>query len=109
MKLRVPNIKIPHIPRFVRNKYVLTLIFFVLWLVLFDRNSFIEKAENRRKLEQLEKEKEYYLQKISIDAERLRDVKSSKENLEKFARERYFMKKDNEDVFLIVEASDDEE
>jgi cell division protein FtsB len=54
-----------------------------------------------RKIHNLEKEKEYYLQKIENDRNRLKELQTNSENLEKFAREQYYMKKPNEDIFVI--------
>lgn len=54
-------------------------------------------------MRQLEKDKAYYEKKIIEDSQRLKELKTNKENLEKFAREQYLMKRDNEDVFVIVD------
>ncbi len=86
-----------------KNKYFLTLVAFFIWLLIFDQNNLIDRANNIHKLHQLEKEKKYYLQKIKQDNKRLNELKTDKKNLEKFAREQYLMKKDNEDVFVIVD------
>jgi cell division protein FtsB len=56
-----------------------------------------------KKLRQLEKEKEYYLNKIKEDQQRIFELTSDSDDLEKFAREKYLMKKDNEDVFIVVQ------
>lgn len=86
-----------------KNKYFLTLVAFFIWLLIFDQNNLIDRANNIHKLHQLEKEKKYYLQKIKQDNKRMNELKTDKKNLEKFAREQYLMKKDNEDVFVIVD------
>ena len=86
-----------------KNKYFLTLVVFSFWLLIFDQNNLIDRAANIHKLHQLEKEKTYYLQKIEQDNKRMNELKTDKKNLEKFAREQYLMKKDNEDVFVIVD------
>ena len=84
-----------------RNKYSLTLIGFFVWLVFFDSNSLIERAFNLRKGHHLEKDKVFYEEKITEDRAKLEELKSNPENLEKFAREQYLMKNDNEDIFII--------
>lgn len=84
-----------------KNKYVLTLIIFFLWILLFDRNNLIERHRNLKKLHQLEKEKKDYIERIRKDKKQLEELKSSNENLEKFAREQYFMKKEDEVIFII--------
>ena len=86
-----------------RNKYSITLILFFAWLVFFDSNSLIERAIQLRKVHQLERDKMYYEEKIKDDRAKLEELESNPANLEKFAREHYLMKKDNEDIFVITE------
>jgi cell division protein DivIC len=86
-----------------RNKFFIASAIFVLWVTFFDDDNLIERFQNLREIRQLKKDKEYYIEKISQDSERLKELKTNKENLEKYAREQYLMKKDNEDVFVIVE------
>ena len=86
-----------------KNKYILSIIIFVLWLVFFDKNNIIDRFNDIRTLKQLEKEKVYYKERIELDRNRIEELKTDNDNLEKFAREQYLMKKKNEDVFYIVE------
>jgi len=86
-----------------RNKYVLTALIFIVWLLLFDQNNLTERRKLSREYNQLLQEREYYLKKIEEDKKRINELKTDNENLEKFAREQYLMKKDNEDIFVIVE------
>lgn len=86
-----------------RNKFVLTALIFLLWLLLFDQNSLSERRKLTRDYNQLLQEKEYYQKKIEEDKKRINELKTNNENLEKFAREQYLMKKDNEDIFVIVD------
>ena len=86
-----------------RNKYVLTSLIFLLWLLLFDQNNLAERHKLTGEYNQLLQEKEYYQKKIEEDKNRINELKTNNENLEKFAREQYLMKKDNEDIFVIVE------
>lgn len=87
----------------VRNKYVLTALIFIVWLLLFDQNNLTERRKLSGEYNQLLQEREYYLKKIEEDKRRINELKTDNENLEKFAREQYLMKKDNEDIFVIVE------
>ncbi len=89
--------------RFLKNKYVLTTIIFFFWLLLFDQNNLLERRKLNREYKQLLQEQEYYQQKIKEDRKRINELKTNDENLEKFAREQYLMKRDNEDIFIIVE------
>lgn len=84
------------------NKYTMTLLIFLIWLAFFDRNNLVEKMQLRGKITTLKKEKAYYQEKIEEDSRKMQELLSNKKNLEKFAREQYFMKKPNEDIFVIV-------
>jgi cell division protein FtsB len=86
-----------------RNKYSLTLILFFVWIVFFDSNNLIERAIQLRQVHQLEKDKMFYEEKIKEDRAKLEELESNPANLEKFAREHYLMKKDNEDIFIIAD------
>ena len=65
------------------NKYTFVGLLFVIWIALFDKYSFIDRLQLRSKINQLENEQ-------------------NRDNLEKFAREQYLMKRENEDIFIIV-------
>lgn len=86
----------------VRNKYVLTTAIFLLWMILFDSSNLIDVYSEYRKIKRFEQEKEYYLEKITNDKNRLNELQTNNENLEKFAREQYLMKKPDEDIFVIM-------
>lgn len=88
---------------YVKNKFILTLLIFMIWLLFFDHNNLIDRAKELKHLRQLEKDKSYYIERIDKDTKRLEQLKTNNKNLEKFAREQYLMKKDNEDIFVIVE------
>lgn len=87
-----------------KYKYPVAIILFVIWISFFDRTSLLFKAKVKSDLEILKDEKKYYQEKIRKNKERLNGL-NNKELLEKFAREEYYMKKDNEDVYLIKEKS----
>ena len=89
--------------KILRNKYILTLLVFFVWLLVFDRNNLIDRVKYIRKLNEMEKHKEYYETRIEQDSRKLKELKTNRENLEKFAREQYFMKKQDEEIFVIVE------
>jgi len=86
-----------------RNKFVLTILVFGVWIVLFDQNNMLDRFSDMKTLKKIEKEKDYYQNKIKEDQKRIQELTSDKDDLEKFAREKYLMKKDNEDVFIVVE------
>ena len=86
----------------IKNKFFITLVLFGVWMIFFDKNNVINQIELRKNLRQYQKEKQYYQQQITADSEATYDLMSDSTHLEKFARERYFMKKDSEDVFLMI-------
>jgi len=88
---------------FVRNKFILTSMVFLLWLFLFDRSNWFDMIGELRSIHNLENEKEYYQKKIATDSQKLKELKTNDENLEKFAREQYLMKKTNEEIFIVEE------
>ena len=87
---------------FLKDKYVLATIVFLVWLTFFDRNDFFVQHTYRTKLGELQNEKQYYADEILKNRTALESLIGNKKNLEKFAREKYLMKKDNEDIFLVV-------
>lgn len=88
---------------FLKNKFALTFIVFMGWIIFFDQNNLFDRVKNLEQYHQLEKDKAYYIEKIRQDSTKLIELKTNKENLEKFAREQYLMKKKNEDIFIIVD------
>ena len=89
------------IPPVFRNKFFLTMAFFVVWLILFDSNSLISRYKELRQLNKLRKEKVFFTEKIASDKKKLYELKTSNHNLEKFAREQYKMKKPDEDLYIV--------
>ncbi len=83
-----------------RNKFVISFLVFLTWMTFFDENSFISTIENRLKLAELEDERDHYLKEIAQSTDDLKLLQNNQELLEKFARERYLMKKENEDIFI---------
>jgi len=91
------------LPPFLRNFYLLGIIFFAVWMLFFDSNDWISRYKMSAKLRQLENERDYYLEKIEEVKKDQAELMGNKELLEKFAREKYLMKKETEDIFVIQE------
>lgn len=72
-------------------------------MLMFDQNNLNERRKNNRDYNQLIRERDYFQAKIEENRKRIQELKTNDDNLEKFAREQYLMKKDNEDIFLIVD------
>ena len=98
-----------HIPAFLRNKYVIALGVFAFIMLFFDKNDIFTQATRNRQLKDLEKSKQHYTESIAAEQAELERLKSNPATLEKYAREKYLMKRDNEDLFLIPEAPENGE
>lgn len=91
------------LPKAFRNFYVVVTAIFLVWMLVLDSNNFIARYQLSSKLSSLENEKEYYEGKIK-EVEKDRDeLLGDRESIEKFAREKYLMKKESEDIFIIEE------
>ena len=86
--------------RFISNKYVLILILFLVWMIFFDTNSYLIHKELNDDINALEKSKEFYEEEIKKDKTFIEKMKDSNE-MEKYAREKYYLKKENEDIYII--------
>lgn len=87
---------------FIKNKYYITLALFLTWMIFLDRNDFIAQYQHITKLNTLRSDKAYYQKEIVKAQSDLQNLSTDQDHLETFAREKYLMKKDNEDVFIIV-------
>lgn len=83
-----------------KNWFALILLAFVVWMLFFDANSWFIHNELNNDIEALETEKEYYKREIEKDNKAIKKI-STEEGLEKFAREEYYMKRENEEIFII--------
>lgn len=84
------------------NRYLVTLVVFFVWMTIFDRNNLFNQWELYADMQKLEKEKLYFMDEIKSDRQTATELKTDLRNLEKFAREKYLMKKDNEDIYLVI-------
>ena len=92
-----------NLPGFVKNIYFLTTVAFVVWMLFFDSNNVFSQIKRYGELRKLETKRNYYqaeIERVRVDHDQLF---GSDESKERFAREKYWMKKENEDVFIIVE------
>ena len=85
------------------NKYTITLLIFAIIIIFVDDNSLIDRYKAYLEKRELQKEKAQYEENIKKDQEFLDAIQSNPEELEKFAREEYKMKGENEDVYIIKE------
>jgi cell division protein FtsB len=91
------------IVKVITNKFFIASVLFLVWIVFFDENSIVSHQKNKRQLNELTRQKEYYIGRIASDKQKLEDLNAGKEELEKFAREQYLMSKPDEDVFIVID------
>ncbi|MFN8117130.1 MAG: septum formation initiator family protein [Bacteroidia bacterium] len=89
--------------KILKNKYFLVIIGLIVWLLYFDKNDVFTQFELITKCNKLNAEKDYYIAEIENNKKEILELQTNKKSLETFAREKYLMKKDNEDVFVFVE------
>ncbi len=86
--------------KFLSNKYVWVLLFFVTWMIFLDNYSYFGHRVLDTQINELEDNANYYKEEIKKDQENIKQLKNS-EQIEKYAREKYYMKKDSEDIYII--------
>lgn len=91
------------LPKAFRNFYIVTGGIFLVWMLILDSNDFVSRYKLSAKLGSLESQKEYYAEKIKEVQKDHEELMGTRELLEKFAREKYLMKKNTEDIFVVVE------
>lgn len=94
---------VKRIPKLFRNFYFLTAFLFVVWMIALDSNNVFTRYELSSKLDRLEDEQDYYKEKILEVTKDHDELFGDQELLEKFAREKYLMKKESEDIFIVEE------
>lgn len=89
------------IPAFLRNKYIISAIAFVAWMLFFDKDDIFMQRKRKNELRQIEQTKAILKQTIIEDRQFSEELKTNPQAIERFAREQYQMKRDNEDLFII--------
>lgn len=94
------------IPNWLKNKYLLTGVAFAVVMLFLDRNDLFTQVDRARELRNLERSKEYYRTETEKQRKELEALQKDPAALERFAREKYLMKRDDEELFLIPEKKD---
>jgi len=89
------------LPAWLRNKFFLVFIAFTVWMLFFDERDVFTMSHHRHELRELQQSKKYYTDQINKEKTELENLKNNPATLEKYAREKYYMKRDNEDLYLI--------
>ena len=92
MKLKIPSV--------FKNIYFIIIVSFIIWMLFFDSNSYLVHRELNKNILKLEKQKDFYKEGIKEDTKELNKIKTDS-GLEEYAREKLFMKKEDEEIFII--------
>jgi cell division protein FtsB len=95
-----------HIPPFLKNKYFIAFAVFCLVMLFLDKNDIFTQLERRKELRELQQSKKHFTTQITTEHKELEALKNNPATLEKYAREKYLMKRDNEELFLVPENYD---
>lgn len=90
------------IRKYILNKYTLIVFVFLVWMIFFDSTSFLVLRDLDNEIEEYEEKVEYYKQEYEKNTQYYNRLMNNKDEKEKFARENYFMKKRNEEIFILV-------
>ncbi|WP_396208959.1 septum formation initiator family protein [Flavobacterium sp.] len=98
-KLKNLIVKYPFL-KMIANRYILVLIFFVIWMLFLDNYSYLEHRVLNQEIDEIEDNIDYYKAEIKKDSASIKHLKND-DRVEKFAREKYYMKRENEDIYII--------
>ena len=93
--------------RLIRNKYPISLTIFVVWMFFFDSNSIVFMYKQYNELKDLKQQEEFLEKEIVAMTKEKEDLFSNDDKLEKYARENFYFKKDNEDVYVIEQVEEE--
>ena len=85
---------------FIANRYFISILAFVLWMLFFDQRNFFLQKDRAAELDKLEQAKGYYEKEISTTQEQLNNLQSNPGAVEKYARERYLLRREGEEVYI---------
>ena len=90
------------IRKYIHNKYFYTGAAFIIWLAFFDQESLLEQYRLSATIHELRDQKSFFQEEIEYNETTLRELETDSAKLEQLAREKYFMKRDNEEIFVII-------
>jgi cell division protein DivIC len=94
------------LPKPLRNKYLILFLLFILWIIFIDDYNLINQNKIKNTVDDLKSQKEFYINEIKSDSTELYQLQNNPAEQEKFAREKFLMKKENEDIFIIREKNE---
>jgi len=95
-----------HIPAFLKNKYFISFAAFCVVILFLDKNDFFTQFQRQKELRELQQSKRYYTAEVAAERKQLEALETNPATVEKVAREKKFMKKGKEELFLVSENSD---
>ena len=96
------------LPAPLRNKYIITFIVFLVWIFFIDTFDIITQIKMNKEFKQLKEQQEFYKSEVKKDSTIIYNLNNNPEEQERFARERFLMKKDNEDLYIVREKKKNE-
>ena len=91
--------------RVVRNKYVISIVVFLVWISFFDRNDLFTQHERKQELKKLQNSATFYEKQIAETRKTLTDLNNDPAVLEKMAREKFYLKRNGEEIFIVADSS----
>ena len=88
--------------KFFINRYFLATVAFLAWIIFFDNYSLVRQYKLGKQLREIKEMKQHYITQIEENRKELEELVTNKKTEEKFAREKYLMKKDNEDIYVVI-------
>jgi len=86
--------------KIVSNKYLLISLLFAVWMLFLDNYSYMDQRQLNKQIDELQDNKKYYQEEIKKDNQSIKLLKNQ-DQVEKYAREKYYMKRENEDIYII--------
>lgn len=86
-----------------RRLFIMITLLFAIWMLFIDDFNVFHRLSLNQKINNLEQQKEYYKNEIKSDSALIKTLKNNPDSMERYAREKYLMKKENEDIFLVVD------
>lgn len=100
IKPKSPVVKF--IRKYILDKYFVTILLFLVWMIFFDSTSFLVINDMNSEIKKYEEQLDYYKTEYRKNDDFYKKLMNNKEEKEKYARENYFMKKPNEEIFILV-------
>ncbi len=89
------------LPKWLKNKYIFTALCFAIWMLFFDSNNWLTHLKLNREIRELDEAKVHFSEEMVKDKELLEELDDDPEKIEKYAREKFLMKRKDEEVYII--------